>query len=614
MASMAILTRSRPIIRTASQGHRCIATFPFLSQEAQLAEVSSAAIPPPAAAALPPNPVSGSQMYTNNRLHSGSTIVPLSLMQQSASHRIQSLAHTLDAQGLIDYFSNWMTESKWMDLKQLFEFWIRSQDKNGKPNKPDVNLYNHYLRANLMLELPVKDLITLVHHMEDFGLLPNAASQNLILKAMYQSKDPAAYVEAAQQLIERMLEIGRENKDSLPDDESFDLVIDLHFRANQADAAFKYVDFVLKSGYTMSLNVFNQCIRRCIEGNRLDMLVSIIERCKKTEQNKKVIPSWNLCNQLADHAIKADNSELTFSALDFFVKWIVRGQNVRPPVLLSVDEGMIVAALGTAGRNFSPKLLTGSWEVLKRSLRESRAPSPEAYLAKINAHALMGQLQNAFASLHEFEKAYGKSIDGEREELFSPFSSLQPLVLACCTNGFATLDTVYYQLENLSRAEIPYKSVAALNCVILGCANIWDIDRAYQTFTAIDSSFGLTPDIHSYNALIHAFGKLGKSDDATKVYEHFTGLGVKPNATTYSLLVDAHLIKRDLKTALSLVDEMVQAEHIPTREMLKKIRRRCTREMDYEADDKVESIAKQLNIPLGSETRRNLLFELQYSG
>lgn len=501
-----------------------------------------------------------------------------------------------------------------MDLKQLFEFWIRSQDKNGKPNKPDVNLYNHYLRANLMLELPVKDLITLVHHMEDFGLLPNAASQNLILKAMYQSKDPAAYVEAAQQLIERMLEIGRENKDSLPDDESFDLVIDLHFRANQADAAFKYVDFVLKSGYTMSLNVFNQCIRRCIEGNRLDMLVSIIERCKKTEQNKKVIPSWNLCNQLADHAIKADNSELTFSALDFFVKWIVRGQNVRPPVLLSVDEGMIVAALGTAGRNFSPKLLTGSWEVLKRSLRESRAPSPEAYLAKINAHALMGQLQNAFASLHEFEKAYGKSIDGEREELFSPFSSLQPLVLACCTNGFATLDTVYYQLENLSRAEIPYKSVAALNCVILGCANIWDIDRAYQTFTAIDSSFGLTPDIHSYNALIHAFGKLGKSDDATKVYEHFTGLGVKPNATTYSLLVDAHLIKRDLKTALSLVDEMVQAEHIPTREMLKKIRRRCTREMDYEADDKVESIAKQLNIPLGSETRRNLLFELQYSG
>lgn len=69
---------------------------------------------------------------------------------------------------------------------------------------------------------------------------------------------------------------------------------------------------------------------------------------------------------------------------------------------------------------------------------------------------------------------------------------------------------VYYQLENLSRADPPYKSVAALNCVILGCANIWDVDRAYQTFSAIAATFGLTPNIHSYNALICAFGKLSK--------------------------------------------------------------------------------------------------------
>lgn len=69
---------------------------------------------------------------------------------------------------------------------------------------------------------------------------------------------------------------------------------------------------------------------------------------------------------------------------------------------------------------------------------------------------------------------------------------------------------VYYQLENLSRGDPPFKSVAALNCVILGCANIWDIERAYQTFNAIDTTFGLTPDVHSYNCLICAFGKLGK--------------------------------------------------------------------------------------------------------
>ena len=72
------------------------------------------------------------------------------------------------------------------------------------------------------------------------------------------------------------------------------------------------------------------------------------------------------------------------------------------------------------------------------------------------------------------------------------------------------ISQVYFQLESLSRADPPYKSVAALNCIILGCANIWDLDRAYQTFEAISSTFGLTPDIHSYNALMLAFGKLRK--------------------------------------------------------------------------------------------------------
>lgn len=72
------------------------------------------------------------------------------------------------------------------------------------------------------------------------------------------------------------------------------------------------------------------------------------------------------------------------------------------------------------------------------------------------------------------------------------------------------ISQVYLQLERLSCQDPPYKSVAALNCIVLGCANIWDLDRAYQTFEAISSPFELTPDIHSYNALMYAFGKLKK--------------------------------------------------------------------------------------------------------
>lgn len=49
--------------------------------------------------------------------------------------------------------------------------------------------------------------------------------------------------------------------------------------------------------------------------------------------------------------------------------------------------------------------------------------------------------------------------------------------------------------------------LAAINCVILGCAIIWDAGRAYQTFDSVGSTFALRPDVHSMNALLEAFGK-----------------------------------------------------------------------------------------------------------
>lgn len=118
-------------------------------------------------------------------------------------------------------------------------------------------------------------------------------------------------------------------------------------------------------------------------------------------------------------------------------------------------------------------------------------------------------------------------------------------------------------------------------------------------------------------------------------------VGVKPNATTYLVLVDAHLINRDPKAALSTVDKMVIlsglcfklhclyiisdfwfgnpslgqviAGFVPTKDVLKKIRRRCTRQMDYESDDQVDSLARKFNIRMGTETRRDMLFNLDYS-
>ncbi|KAF6165103.1 hypothetical protein GIB67_000687 [Kingdonia uniflora] len=590
---------------------RKISTFPYLSQEPQLEESSPSSSTP-----LPPNPLSGSPLYqenwrnpiSNNPSSVGlaQSLVPLGLIQQAPAYRIQALSQTLDVSSLMDVFADWMTSQKWSDMKQLFEYWIRCLDKNGKPNKPNVNVYNHYLRANLMSSVTAGELLNLVAQMDDYEIAPNTASFNLVLKAMYQEQE----ADAAEKLMERMLQTGKE---SLPDDESYNLVIGLLFSTNHIDAALKYLDLTLKSGYMVSMAVFMECVKSCVNVGRLDTLTSIIERCKTMDQNKSLCPSWNLSKYIADVALLEANGKLAFFALEFLAKWMVHGEISRPPVFLSAEEGLVLSAIELASATYNPTLLDASWAILRRSLRQKRLPSPESYIGKINAHASLGNLQRAFSTLNEFESAYGHCTTGGQEDFFSPFTTLRPLVVACAKNGFETLDSVYFQLENLSRADPPYKSVAALNCVILGCANIWDLDRAYQTFEAISSTFGLTPDIHSYNALMCAFGKVKKTFEASRVFEHLTSLGVKPNETSYSMLVDAHLINKDPKAALSIIDEMVKAEFQPSKETLKKVKRRCVRELNYESNVRVDDLAKQLNIRLGIESRRNILFTLQYS-
>lgn len=57
----------------------------------------------------------------------------------------------------------------------------------------------------------------------------------------------------------------------------------------------------------------------------------------------------------------------------------------------------------------------------------------------------------------------------------------------------------------------------------------------------------------------------------------------------------------------------VNAGFEPSKETLKKVRRRCIREMDYESNDRVQSFAAKYKIRMGTENRRDMLFNLQYS-
>lgn len=74
-----------------------------------------------------------------------------------------------------------------------------------------------------------------------------------------------------------MLQGGTE---SLPDDETYDLVIGMLFEAQQFEAALNYIDMALKSGYKLSMRVFSECVACCVNKGRLDELATVIEMCK----------------------------------------------------------------------------------------------------------------------------------------------------------------------------------------------------------------------------------------------------------------------------------------------------------------------------------------------
>lgn len=193
---MAFLGRTRALIRALNQnsGFRTITTFPPLSQEPQLAEPGNNP-----ASSLPPNPASGSPLYNENwrspiaNSSTNQSVIPLDFLRQSPASR------AMDAKSLMDVFADCTASQNWSEVKRLFEAWVQSLDKNGKPNKPDVSLFNYYLRANLMIGATAGELLDVVAQMEDYAIKPNTASFNLVLKAMCQARE----TEAAVKLLDR---------------------------------------------------------------------------------------------------------------------------------------------------------------------------------------------------------------------------------------------------------------------------------------------------------------------------------------------------------------------------------------------------------------------------
>lgn len=183
MAMNIIFNRSRSLLLKTLNPvfFKPISTSPFLSQQPQHL------ISDPPTPSFEPAQISSD----NWRNPSGPTQALVSYeLLKAHDDRLKGIARSLDLEAMKELFADWMTLQKWVDMKVVFQYWVSGYDRNGKSNKPDLDLFNHYLRANLMTKVSPDDMLNLAAGMsEEYKLNPNTASYNLVLKAMHESKE-----------------------------------------------------------------------------------------------------------------------------------------------------------------------------------------------------------------------------------------------------------------------------------------------------------------------------------------------------------------------------------------------------------------------------------------
>ncbi|CAK9191410.1 unnamed protein product [Sphagnum troendelagicum] len=507
----------------------------------------------------------------------GFSIVPAALKPSGFGSGTTPLGR-LDATLLSREMSNSLSHGRLEETVRLFDDWVKLTDAAGNPNKPNILAYNLLLHAKLRLGAHPDGMYQIINEMESAGIIPTQLTYNFVLRSVFRQRDSRL----AEKILEKMEQAGPEAQ---PDGDSYNFVIALCALDRRIAPALKHMQSMYERGFVPSKTTYNELLVACARVHRTRFAVALLKELK----TQQLMPQVQTVGELAIASTEVDDAECALLTLEFLTQQTLG----RPSQPLNMDEGGMVALLGTAARTGNGSLNNEAWNLLTSSLGPGRIPNPASYCARVHACASAGDFETAFNTVREMELAFGNLQGGNDPEILSPCSSLRPLVLAIARAGPGALDAAYYKLAEIHASGRPV-CLAAINSVLQGCANIWDVDRAYQTFEAISTTFGLTPDIHSINALLDAFGKARKISEVQRLYEYMKELGLKPDHRTYDLLITAHVINRDIEAAMGALTTLMDDGHTPMRDTLFKVWRRCRREGDVKAADKLRALMKSL--------------------
>ncbi|KAG0625771.1 hypothetical protein M758_2G080100 [Ceratodon purpureus] len=499
----------------------------------------------------------------------------------------------LDGIGLAREMSNALSHQKMDETVRLYDEWVKLTDAEGNPNKPNILVYNLLLHAKLRLGAHPDVMWRIVHEMEREGVTPTHLTYNFLLRSVFRHRDS----KSAELILEKMERAGPEAQ---PDGDAYNFVIALCALNRRIPSALRHMQSMYERNLVPSKTTYNEVLLGCARVHRTQTAVAVMKQMKAHQ----IVPQIQTLIELVISATEGDDAECALAALQY----LNNRSNPKPVQPLVMDEGSVVAILGTAARSANAELAKEAWELLKLSVGSTRAPHPAGYMALVHALSTSQQFDAAFLAIAEMQSLFGTPQNAEELDILSPFSSLKPLVLSLSQLGPAGLDGAYFKLAEMHSSGQPVP-LAAINCVILGCASIWDADRAYQTFESIGSTFGLRPDVHSINALLEAFGKNRKTVEAVKLFEYMNESGLTPDRRSFELMIFAHVVNRDIQSASAILTAMMDAGHTPSREVLYKLCKRCRREGDTKTVEYLRGLFRRYDYLdyFTGESRRRLV-------
>jgi hypothetical protein len=128
---------------------------------------------------------------------------------------------------------------------------------------------------------------------------------------------------------------------------------------------------------------------------------------------------------------------------------------------------------------------------------------------------------------------------------------LQHEIATCLMMRASTIDNVYFALVDLVRGNYKVPRIM-LNSIIMSSGYLGLYDRAFGTFSEMESLFAITPDVHTYNALLWANAKCLPRTSKNNKSDHQANLDIllrimqnmeevgkcTPNSYTFDILLD----------------------------------------------------------------------------